>query len=105
MVPVVGNLYTKLLGLLLETWLSSSVFSINFCVVLVGKQEGEAHSVEGAGRAPGMGHIASGNPLVHQLHVCKVVTVILLQFLNCPSTFIAPSEILTWKAVWRDGFY
>lgn len=25
--------------------------------------------------------------------------------LNCLSTFIAPSEILTQKAVWKDSFY
>lgn len=89
MVPVVGNLYTKLLGLLPGTWLSSCVFSISLCVILVGKREGKAHGMEGAGRAPGMGHIGSDNPLMHQLHVCKVVTVILLQLLNCLSTFIA----------------
>lgn len=105
MVPVVGNLYTKLLGLLLGTWLSSPIFSVSFCVILVSEREGEAHGREGTGRAPGMGHVGSGNPLVHQLHVCKVVTVILLQFLNCLSTLIAPSEVLTWKAVWKDSFY
>lgn len=88
MVPGVGNLYTKLLGLLLGTWLSSPVFNISFCVMLVGEWEGKAHGTEGAGRAPGMRHISSGNPLMHQLHVCKAVAVI-LQFLNCLSTFVA----------------
>lgn len=45
---VLRILYIKLLGLLLGTWLSFSVFSIKFHVVLVSKEEGEAHGMEGA---------------------------------------------------------
>lgn len=103
MVRVVGNLHTKLLGLLLETCLSSPVFSTSFCLILVGEREVKAHGMEGVGRAPGMGHTGSVKPLVHQLYVCKVVTVILQ--LNCLSTFIAHSEMLTWKTAWKDSLY
>jgi len=65
-VPVVGNLYRKLLGLLLRTWLSSC-FQHLVSLILAGKQEGEAHSTDRAGRAPGVGHIGSGRPLMQQL--------------------------------------
>lgn len=57
-----GNVYTKLLGLLLGTWVSSSVFRVSFCVKLAGEQEGEAHGMEVTGRAPGRGYIGSTNP-------------------------------------------
>lgn len=39
-----GKPVQKAAGMLLGTWLSSPVFSINFCYTIwVGKQEGEAH--------------------------------------------------------------
>lgn len=45
---VLGILYIKLLGLLLGTWLSFPVFRFKFHVILVSKEEGEAHGMEGA---------------------------------------------------------
>lgn len=71
-----GNVYTNLLGLLLGIWVSSSVFHVSFCVILVGEQEGEAHGMEGAGRAPGRGYIGSTNPSCTSF--TSVLTVFLL---------------------------
>lgn len=95
-------LYIKLLGLLLGTWLSFPVFSIKFYVIWVSKEEGEAHGMKGAGRAPGMGCMVWGNPLVLQLHVWKV-PVILQFYTACPLSEL-PLKFLLRKQSGRTVF-
>lgn len=83
-----GILYIKLLELLLGTLLSFPVFSIKFYVILVSKEEGQAHGIVA-------------------ISLCSsCMSAKCLSFFSFKlSTFITPSEILTQKAVWKDSFY
>lgn len=54
--------------------MSFPIFTIKFDVILVSKEEGEAFGMEGAGRAPS--NMDCGNPLVFQLHICKVPVIL-----------------------------
>lgn len=102
-----GILYIKgipawlLLGLLLGTWLSFPVFSIKFHVILVSKEEGEAYGKR-QGELLAWGVWTGQSPCVSAAHLQSACHS---SVLNCLSTFIAPSEILTQKAVWKDSFY